>query len=267
VIPFVWAVDKAGYNAGITNIDDVTINELVNSSKGHIPRSVFTGVAGDSSLRVYLTGRNPDSGTRLSTFAVSGAGALTSVIQWEPKVGSADASAVGSTITSLTPWAPDTVNFVKISGSNSGYSSGGNLAKAIGSIYTTATSNDGYTGGNLVTYLGYADYLAATTSSATAYGAVALSYNGTPFSYTALENGQYHFWGYEHLYLNPITSQAALINTLATQIHDGTPAVLNSQNSAGVGFQVTDVLANMNVERGGTDKDGQPFEYSTGLGF
>jgi hypothetical protein len=135
------------------------------------------------------------------------------------------------------------VNQIAILGGNSGYNSSSKLAGALGSETSAMVSQDNVTGGDLISYMGYADYL-----SATAGGGFALSYNGVPFSMQAIENGQYKLWDYEHIYIDPLASAAAqsIANLLATNIYNAAPATKN-------GLQITDTIQNMRVTRSGLD--------------
>jgi hypothetical protein len=159
-------------------------------ANGSLPLSMWTGNAADTNL-VYAIGRDPDSGTRKTTFLETGIQNFvtgvtpTTVLQYEPTnaSGVVNRSNPGA-ITGQTPWPVDTVDGVTFALGDAGYSSGGDLAQAMKSsspfIY--------------VTYLGLAD--AATAEGG---GAVDLTWNGIAYSDPAIQNGQYTFWTYEQL--------------------------------------------------------------------
>ena len=79
------------------------------------------------------------------------------------------------------------------------------------------------TGGFLMTYLGVSDY---NNVSATA---VKMRYSGNDFSQTAVEQGQYTFWGYEHLdYKSTISGiKLTFATNLKNHILGETSATLN----------------------------------------
>ena len=49
-------------------------------------------------------------------------------------------------------------------------------------------------------------------------GAHTLNYNGVPYSAAAIQEGQYTFWSYEHLYYYPGAAQANIAKAIAAQI-------------------------------------------------
>jgi len=127
------------------------------------------------------------------------------------------------TINSIGLWPTITVNGITYTGGNGGEASGGTLQKDM------ANNANGFT---FVTYLGESDGNNLITA-----GGAALTYCGVPFSHTAIQEGSYTFWGYEHMYyLDP--SFASFADAFATKI---------------AGTTVTDSGldgATMNVQRG-----------------
>src|SRR5262249_1599054 len=129
---------------------------------GKAPLALFTGLNADETKPVVALGRNPDSGTRLTTFAESGVGALAAVHQYQPQdSASAVVNTTSATITKFFPWPAETINGVPYGAFNSGYSSGGDLSKAMRAVTSDpvligATS---YTAANVtrVAYLGTGD--------------------------------------------------------------------------------------------------------------
>jgi hypothetical protein len=216
-------------------------------SAGKIPLALFTGASADETKPVIALGRNPDSGTRLTAFAESGIGALATVRQFQPQDSAgALVKATTSTITKFVVWPAETINGVGVSAFNSGYSSGGDLSKAMRAVtsdpvsVTIGATTTTYTAANLtrIAYLGTGD--ADSNLLAGAGAGVELSYNGVTLgnvggdynTVTALTEGKYTFWGFEHLLYNSSTIAAAVqtaADKLATQLHD-TDAVVKLSN-------------------------------------
>ncbi|MBV6497992.1 MAG: hypothetical protein CJBNEKGG_00206 [Prosthecobacter sp.] len=183
--------------APITNINTQLAQALW--SNGTASLAQFTGNAADSGTLVYATGRDPDSGTRLITFAESGIGVDSTVTQYKPTVS-------GGVITALAPYPQQVVNGITFTEGNGGESSGGTLVGYFGNV-----SNLGY----LISYVSTGD--APTAINA---GAQELTYNGVPFSLDAIKNGSYTFWCYQHvMYQQTLaTAKKNLANTMADKI-------------------------------------------------
>jgi hypothetical protein len=181
VAGFKWVASK-GAPVSLANINNQQVKDLYNN--GAIPLSVFSGTSGDSGISVYALGRDPDSGTRLTAFAEAGLGANATVNQYQPQV-----SGSGTTNTGFDLVPQQTVSNLNqiFTIGRGGYSSGGNLASALGANCTNTT-------GYGIGYLSKGD--AATAIS---YGAKELTYNGATYSDAAIQEGVYTFWGYEHL--------------------------------------------------------------------
>ncbi len=196
VIPFCW-VRSAG---APTNLVNITIQQLQECwSVGTIPLSYFTGNTNDGSTNIFFTGRNKDSGSRL-TAASDGLVIGTPSIFWVTNNGSAFV------------WAKMTANFIA-NGVNygPGFSSGGTEAGVL-ALSGTATNGFG---------LGYEGYPDART--AVINGGQIINYDGaTPLVYSnnvalpgsigqlpnspdwsPIINGKYSFWSYEHLFMRP----------------------------------------------------------------
>jgi len=191
---------------------------------GYAPLALLTGVLSDSNNGVYLLGRNIDSGTRITTFAETGFGSLTTAKQYAYGTNWTTNSA-GATITvsstasnnKLFLWPKETINGVP-SGTtgNGGNSSGGTLcgymAKSLNAGTTQIVDNratltqaqlaasanySSFSGTNfLIGYSGRSD-----ANSYTATGLVLLNYNGVANTPNNVANGGYTFWAYEHMYL------------------------------------------------------------------
>ena len=179
--------------------------------------SQFTGSAADATKLVFAIGRDPDSGTRATTFAESGVGVGAAVKQYSVTENSGTAQ-----INSQVIFPYQLVNGVSTGAlGNGGYSSGGTLRGFLtdtipSAIYTAPASGGsaGTTGAYYVSYLGNSDASVVTAGQVAPRGnAVALKYNGVAYSAAAVQNGQYTFWGYEH-----IMYRAAAVGTLAETV-------------------------------------------------
>ncbi|HEY2712933.1 MAG TPA: hypothetical protein VGI60_10490 [Chthoniobacterales bacterium] len=174
-------------------------------SNGHVALSLFTGAAGDEGFTVYATGRDIDSGTRLTALAETGLGALATVKQYEPEKGGVRATtccgALDAPPYSLEPGM--VINGITEPIGDGGYSSGGDLSNGISNTTSGSTC--------FATYLGLSDAGTAITN-----GAHALTYNGSSYSVAAVQEGQYTFWGYEHLYYRDTT--LATVKTVADKL-------------------------------------------------
>jgi hypothetical protein len=204
---------NAGAPASLTNMTPLLAQALWNN--GSLPLSMFSGNPADTTL-VYATGRDPDSGTRKTTFLETGVQTFVSaltpavVLQYEPINGSGQVNKNNaSAITGLTNWPAETVDNISFPVGDAGYSSGGDLATALG-------QSSPYI---LVGYLGLSD-----GATASGLGATPMSYNGVPYSHAAAENGQYTYWTYEQLdYLPTYSGNGQKVaNLLASQIANET---------------------------------------------
>jgi hypothetical protein len=231
VVPFLWSA-SADAEGKIGNVTPSIINDIfVNGTE---PLNFFTGQATNSSVPVYLIGRTNDSGTRITAEQVVGFDPAQDVSQY----------AVGGILSSVGAGTYQSVG-------NNGYSSGGNVAKALSVLGA----------GNAIGYVAFSD--AANLKN----GALPINYEGTspfvgtswipnstPWNLAGIENGSYTFWSYEHLYESPKLSTTSfisdslgpdLVNALEYEIlHPAAGAV-----------QSADVIGNLNVHRNsdGTD--------------
>ncbi len=190
-VTFAWT-KGANYNSGdsaftaaygrLANITTQQAQALLNN--GDVPLSMLTGVAADSAYLVVLTGRNNDSGTRLTAFAESGFGIGTAPVQYS----------VNTTTGALTAFAP-----------TDGYASSSTVKTVLQALPTASTSKLRSKNYILLSYVG-----SGTITSQQ------LTYNGATFSNTAVQEGQYNFWGYEHLLRS--TTIAGVADTFATNL-------------------------------------------------
>jgi len=237
IVPFKW-VRNNGSPSTLSNITPQLAISLYTGT-GSLPLALFTGLNSDEGTNVYALGRNADSGTRLTAFAETGIGVLNIVHQYYPLNGSTIIKSGGTLVVTGQELVPqDVVNGITFPVGDSGYNGGGDLAaamKATGSA--TATNVNGF----YVTYLGLPDAYTAENG-----GAVDMTYNGTTYSPTAVEEGQYTFWGYEHLmYRNNYSgNQKTVTDLLAAKILNVDAAVIPS-GSVAPGI----LLSSMRVQR------------------
>jgi hypothetical protein len=201
VVTFVWAASAGfpiGSGSGTSSSFSMT-PQLAQAlfPSGAIPLSMITGSTVDHDTGVIATGRYFDSGERITAMAETGVGVRTTLHQWKPTVSN-------GIVTHLEPYP-----------SNGGEPSGSTLAGFLTNTVSTTAAHEvdpTLTGGFLMTYLGVRDY---NNVSATA---VKIKYAGNDFSQLAVEEGQYTFWGYEHLDYKPTLFSIRL--TFATNLRD-----------------------------------------------
>lgn len=225
VVPFKFLASKG---STLTNITADQARALFGA--GVLPLAFFTGNSGDKGTTVVATGRDPDSGTRVTELADIGLGSQANVKHWQPQDGSGNlVKTIGTPIAKYAPWPATTINGIAVSVFNGGFSSGGDLTKAIANTVPAGTI--------LLSYAGTGD----ADKNALPNGAVELSFNGvklgTPASgqtygsLSVLTEGEYTFWGYEHLYYRSSTSGTAAGNVadkIANQIRTVDSPVLLS---------------------------------------
>jgi hypothetical protein len=176
---------------------------------GFAPKSLATGLTADQGILAVAAGRDPDSGTRITTLAETGYGIQQPVVQYKPSV------SAGS-ITTIAKYAATTINGVPVALGNSGESSGGTLAGFFGNTGPTATALNNALGtavsspGFLVSYVSNGD-----AATAIGLGGKELTYNGVTSSNTAIFEGQYTFWAYEQLY---VRSTAGIVGSFANAL-------------------------------------------------
>ena len=216
VIAFEW-VAGSGSPASLDNMTPLLARAVLG---GGAPLSQFSGVAADSA-RVYVVGRNFDSGTRLSCLAETGVGVFGGVQHVEATV-TGTVGTNGSLINNLRLYHAETVLGQGFGVGQSGYSSGSFVADLLatqGSQSATTTVSplfpeeeliDGP--GHLVGYVGRSDAVRATktTGGGTARRmkwngfAIAngpISPAGVPASYNdnLITEGLYQLWEYQNL--------------------------------------------------------------------
>jgi hypothetical protein len=177
---------------------------------GRIGLNAFTGLEADKTKYVYATGRDIDSGTRLTVQLALGMGANGAVKQYQPST-SANAqitSTPSGTANKLLPFPAGTINGISVAAYNNGYNSGGNMSKAIGA---PATAFGGTTG--VAAVIGYASAadcdarIVANQNKELSFNGVSLGNAGGNYNNsTVMTGGLYTFWSYWHLYYSAATA-------------------------------------------------------------
>ena len=212
---FKWLATK-GAGAAISNVSTQLGNALW--TNGNLPLSLFTGNSTDSTKTVYATGRYNGSGTRGTGLAELGYGVFNTVHQYYLTMSGAAGTISALTTWPATPTANPTGGTNDATAGNGGYTSGSGVRDAIDGTLASSVNVDGstVTGSNIavVAWLGVTDAATSLTN-----GAIELKYNGVTYSQTAVQQGQYTLWGYEHaLYGTLSTNQASVKNDIATNI-------------------------------------------------
>ncbi|MGA3179362.1 MAG: hypothetical protein ABSF38_03355 [Verrucomicrobiota bacterium] len=218
VQPFTWVADSQAIALGV---NDMAVNTIANAfGNGGSYLSYWTGTA---ITEVYLTGRNNDSGTRITALADVGLNINNLITQNE-----LDANGIN--------W--DNVG-------NGGYSSGGSVVSAI----STSTA---------LPAVGYASW---SDSDSLKNGANVITFEGQtpgtvggPWNFIGLENGSYTFWTYEQMYVGSLSGTAFADGAVAGDFpYDLMLAIQYEIPHASP--QVADLISNMQVYRNG---DGGP---------
>ncbi len=209
VVPFKWVAND-GAPAGLNNMTPQLAQSLYNV--GAMSLALFTGNNADQDKLVYAAGRDPDSGTRLTAYAESGIGVAATVLQFKPVAGTNSvASGLHPNVDEVDRYdiyPTQTINGITYPEGQGGEASGSTLANL---MRLAATADTGYA----VTYSSTGD-----ANTAIAGGAKELTWNGVTYSTTALYEGQYTFWGYEHLMYRPSIPAAkkSVADALANRI-------------------------------------------------
>lgn len=245
VVAFKWIASKGfPLNGGTAPVSKNSVEpNFIGGlfSAGRAPLSFMTGNAADHNVIIFAVGRNPDSGTRITALSDSGYGALKLVKQYQAVP---ELTAANGSVTSHQLYPIETIaGLSTIAAGNSGQASGGTLANYMSATLATSglsgmNGSVTYSAAYYLTYLGLGDASAALTNNA-----VELAYKGVNYSATALREGTYTFWGYEH-----IMDRGDIDGTSAGDLRD---AMISSITSAGtdlsaVGFHDD---ANMHVKR------------------
>jgi hypothetical protein len=207
VVPFTWVAND-GAPAQLDAMTPLLARVLF--ANGRVPLSMFTGLAADNASFVFATGRDPESGTRITTAAESGQGVFATAVHYQP------GTITGDVIQSHQIW-PAQVTPIPYDAGNNGFGSGGNLAAAMqAKSFSTL-------GGYYVSYLGITD---ATSTASVNGGVKLLKWNGVDYSTDNVKEGKYSFWGYQHLFHRSTLAGTALtkVNAIRDNIISGVAA-------------------------------------------
>jgi hypothetical protein len=211
-------------NGAPSTLNNITSNlaQLLFTQTG-TPLALFTGSSGDQSTLIYPVGRDISSGARYILLAETGIGTANSdtLIQYEPAVSSGAITDIAD-----NPSPGGTINLISFSAGNGGYPSFSAVSTVLAATSTNAI-------GYVVTYVTDSDAVTAIAA-----GARALNWNGVPYSVTAIQQGQYTFWSFLHVYYNNtgnyIQTNFPLSKTFADDLaadlatDTGTGAILSS---------------------------------------
>lgn len=200
----------------MVNITDPQANYLMSG-----PQHAYfiTGNPGDGD-DVYCVGRNKASGTHQNTCLDTLHGTTVAVDQYVANSCTYNSSGqltLGNTNSLVSQGGIDEVF-------NDGFDSGSGVSGTL--VCDEAGYNDGNTNVVMVGYLGIGD-----ANNAIKYGAVKLSLNGVYEDDAAVEDGNYSFWGHEHLYATP--SADSTVKALATALVGSNNGVFGSGSTLG----------------------------------
>jgi len=223
---------------GTFNVSSYSMrNQVFNAtwSNGSTLLSLYTGGTADEASVVWATGRNQDSGTRMTYLAEDGYGVNNPVTQYFPTVTS-------GTVTAVNEYSITTINGIStLDLGNGGESSGGTVRGYLAypfesgtAGYAAALTNGTNGHGYFMTVLGTAD------SASVASAAIELPYDGTYFTDTGVQEGSYSLWSYEHEFLRPGLAGTGLTfaNSLA---HDIKTAATSNLANAGLAASLMQV--------------------------
>jgi hypothetical protein len=185
VTGFVFVANK-GAPASINNLTTNLAQVLF--TNGQVPLALFSGSASDEGPQVYAVGRDIASGARYVLLAETGIGTANSdsLVQYEPAVTSGTITNISSNLATS-----GTINLIPPITGNGGYPS----FSAVETVLSAVSS--GTSVGYIVTYVTDTDAVTAEAA-----GATALNWNGVPYSVSGIQQGQYSFWSYLHVYYN-----------------------------------------------------------------
>lgn len=229
-------VTNNGAPSGLNNITTNLARELFTNAG--TPLALFTGSSANKSTIVYPVGRDISSGARYILLAETGIGTANSdsLVQFEPAISSGTISDIVD-----NPAPGGTLNLISFDDGNGGYSS---FTPVLSVLEATSIPSIGY----VVSYVTDSD-----AATAVADGARALSWNGVPYSVAGIQQGQYTYWSFLHVFYNNtnsyIQNNFPLSKTFADDLASdlstdtGTGAILSSslvvQRLGGDGATIT----------------------------
>jgi hypothetical protein len=220
--------------AHCSNITLPQLNTLF--SAGVVQASFISGNTNDSDFTVYLVGRNLGSGTRMNMLTDSTYGGQRGVSQYSIGYGIEETPHVDSLI--LT------------NEGNGGYESGGDVAKALG-ILGSCQQADPFNGGVgwfAIGYMGPSDALNTGNFGGEPTNCW-MTVDGVPSNDGTIENGQWWFWGHEHLLGKYGIS--GIQNTVGNLLLQGTEITLKSLGVNPAANDPAIPLSRMNVVKDG----------------
>ena len=208
VVPFEWVVGNYAPGtppAGLTNITD-ELAQCVLLSIATL--SQFTGNPGDAGTPVQVYGLDAGSTGRPEALAECGFGVLKAPVQYKATIS-------GGTVTSIDPWPGQFTDGISYPEGHEGYVSEGGVSTALNTPgMLTAADYPGV----MLGYLGISDALNVTNGTI-------LTYDGVPCSNTAVQQGAYPVWSYEHIYYRSSYGTTSpngktVADQIAAQIHN-----------------------------------------------
>jgi hypothetical protein len=269
VVPFVFVTSSAA-PARVTNITGDAFRQL--AAAGYLSGNVLSGNLSDANDGFWLVGRDIDSGTRETVLGVTGYGVTKGVQQYR-----------ATSATAIALEAQTTINGILELEGNGGWSSGSSSSGLVKNLIDfsalsaaslqvsaggVATASQFTTGNWLLGYAGTGDtgksalagggaITASTGQQSDASGCNAalriLSYNGVPYSDTAVKQGQYPIWGYEVAYYNSATATAntsAFLTGLTTTIKATVTGTSSSTGLYLAGIQASTMNCSRSVDFG-----------------
>ena len=215
VIAFIPVVNETSLISGngSTSISQLQFRRLMQAGKA--PLQFLTGNSSDANKKLYWTGRQDTSGTRVIYLTEGGIGASTAIQQY--RVEPLDTTTTSATAVRLWPTG-DSTNSSTIWGSdtagNGGYASGSALSPVLQRTSTSIIEKDA---GNSTVSSGVDAVLLSVVSAQEGQdiqngGGIVLAYNGVYIEPEALptglsetdkdkiRKGAYTLWSYERLY-------------------------------------------------------------------
>lgn len=227
VVTFTWAKNvnsnPSNFWSRITNITDAQARKLL---AGPVKAALLTGNSNDVNY-VYGVGRNSYSGTHVDCMLSTKVG-----LSFPPQQFSIGGFPHSSA--AFVAGDPSALDFTSLV--NNGYDGGGDVAKAL-SIDGSCQQSDinfGGTGWMTIGYLGMddANNVGGTGNGPNYY----LTLDGVAESDGAVEQGQYNYWNYEHMYGRTTISgyQALFGGALVTSIQGQLGGSVLTAHSGGI---------------------------------
>lgn len=249
IIPFTFVkgyekTPDAAYGR-VNNITTAAFNQAL--AEGNVLNAYFiTGNTNDSTDGIDIVGRNEGSGTRVNTLLNAGQyGVGTSVNQYAFNSGYPSTSgnqgvltfgAINGTASTYT--SPYSQTVVEVAVGNDGFDSGGGVGECM-DVDSTGL------GSIPIGYLGISDAQKAVTDGnggSVGGDAIPLTFNGVYESDSAVESGQYTYWGQEHLLGQNGQSPSSNAGILGTSIAAGLTSYENSVDGQATGNFSTNPL-------------------------